>query len=513
MIHLHRKSPAHAVFWVNWPAAALALLLALCSPQRAQEISAGPLVSRFRLTLDAGAREEVLGPVFYDEVSPEREVTAMPPLWSWSRDTGADSTEFDILYPVFTYDRFGAEYRIQLGQMLSFAGGRVSQTETNFGRFTLFPFYFQERSPVPERNSTAVWPFYGRLQNRLFRDEIDFVLWPAYVKTKRHAKSAPAAGESEFVAPVYRFFEGRRGDITTYNFLAPIFHVRTGAGLKGWQVWPLVGAEHAQTITWTNHWGDPMVEGGQEKFFLFWPLFIKEATGLGTTNEERQTLVLPFAAVTRSPLRDSTSVPWPIGLTYTVDRARHYREWCAPWPVIVFARGEGKTTSRVWPLFGQAHNAELESEFYLWPLYKYEAIHSPPLDRRRSRIAYFLYSDTTEKNTESGQARRRVDAWPLFSFQRDWAGSERWQTFAILEPFLPTSKSVERNYSPLWSVVRAERNAVTGAHSESLFWNCYRHESTVTNRHSSLLFGLVQWQAGPEGRTSRWFYLPSKVAY
>ena len=38
-----------------------------------------------------------------------------------------------------------------------------------------------------------------------------------------------------------------------------------------------------------------------------------------------------------------------------------YREWDAPWPLIVFARGEGKTTTRVWPLYSRAHNATLES--------------------------------------------------------------------------------------------------------------------------------------------------------
>src|SRR5687768_17947942 len=37
-------------------------------------------------------------------------------------------------------------------------------------RTTIFPVYFQQKSPRPEENYVAVVPFYGRMQNRLFRD-------------------------------------------------------------------------------------------------------------------------------------------------------------------------------------------------------------------------------------------------------------------------------------------------------------------------------------------------------
>ena len=481
---------------------------------RAGEGYTEPLINRFPLTLEPGEREEALGPFYYQEEAVAHELTALPPLWSCTKYREIDATEIDVLYPLLTYDRSGAEYRFQIFQLFSFAGGRVSQTETNVSRFTLFPFYFQQRSPVPEKNYTAVFPFYGKLQNRLFRDEIEFVLWPVYVKTKRLARYAPPISEEEFMAPRYRYVESRRGDITTWNFLAPIFHVRAGPGLRGWQVWPLVGAEHQKTATWTNQWNEVQIEGGRESLFALWPVFFKEGQNLGTTNEEHWTAFLPFFSSLRSPLRDSTTIPWPIGLTYTVDRARRYREWDAPWPLVVFARGEGKTTSRVWPFYSRARNESLESAFLLWPIYKYNAIHAPPLDRERTRILFFLYSDTTEKNTETGQAKHRVDAWPLWTYQRDYQGNERWQSLSLLEPFFPTSKSIERNYSQLWSLMRADRNAASGAHSESLLWNLlYRHENHVTNRQSSLLFGLVQWRVGPEGRKARWLYLPAETSY
>ena len=62
------------------------------------------------------------------------------------------------------------------------------------------------------------------------------------------------------------------------------------------------------------------------------------------------------------------------------------------------------------------------------------------------------------KSTETGNFRTRTDVWPFFTHQRDYNGNARLQIFAPLEPILPASKSIERNYSPLWSVWRAENN-------------------------------------------------------
>jgi len=77
-----------------------------------------------------------------------------------------------------------------------------------------------------------------------------------------------------------------------------------------------------------------------------------------------------------------------------------------------------------------------------------------------------------------------------------------------LEPFLPESKGVERNYSPIWSLWRSETNPRAKATSQSLLWNLYRHEATPASKKCSLLFGLFQYQSGSEGKRMRLFYIP-----
>jgi hypothetical protein len=468
--------------------------------------NAGPLFDEFQLTLTLGERTEILGPLFNSQQEPEIRRWGLPPLFSATHNTGTDSTEYDVFYPVMTYDRAGGEFRFQFFQLLSFAGGR-HQEENEARRFTIFPFYFQQRSTIPEDNYTAVWPFYGHLKGRLFRSEVEFVAWPFYSKTVRRP-SASALPDDPFLDLGSRFLSARRGAITTYNYVYPFFHRRYGDGLEGWQLWPFYGAEQKTITTRTNQWGDLETIGGHDKRFVLWPFFFDETVDIGTENPRHLQALLPFYAALRSPQRDSTSYIWPFGPAITDDRARQYREVDAPWPLVVFAHGEGKNTKRVWPFYSHAANTNLESGFYCWPVYKYNRIHAAPLERDRTRILLFLWSRTTDRNTQTGVARERTDLWPLYTYRRDVEGNTRLQCLAALEPLLTNGKSIERNYSPLWSVWRAERNAQTGAASQSLLWNLYRRESAPGAKKCSLLFGLFQYQSDSQGRRHRLFYVP-----
>lgn len=450
------------------------------------DASFGPLLHEFKLTLDLGERTEAVGPFFYSqEIQETNDITrmwALPPLFSYWRNDDTDYSGFDILWKGITYNRYGEEYRFQIVQLFSFAGGNT-QSDTNTHRFTLFPIYFQQRSKLPGKDYTALFPIYGHLQGRLFRDEVSFALFPLYART-------------------------RKRDVVTDNYLFPVFHLRRGDGLQGWQAWPLVGHEHKEVTVRTNHWGDIETVGGHDKFFALWPIYVKHHTETGTDNPVYHQVLMPFYSYLRSPKRDSTTYFWPIGFTHIVEREKKYEEWSAPWPLIVFSRGPGKTVNRVWPLFSQARNATLTSDWYLWPIYKYNRHHSGPLDRERTRILFFLYSDTSMKNLETGQRSRRYDLWPLYTSKTELDGRHRLQILSLLEPFLPNNPSVDRNLSPLWSLWRSEQNPKTGASSQSLLWNLYRHDKTPNRKKCSLLFGLFQYQSGPDGKRWRAFYIP-----
>jgi hypothetical protein len=484
-------------------------LCAFLAPVQAEDssVSFGPAWEQFPLSLKDGSRTEGMGPFFYDEQNVDAHTWAVPPFVSSIYNPATDSAEFDLLYPVITYDRFGTEYRFQLLQLFSLAGGGVGADHTK-DRFTLFPIYFQQRSSVSNENYTAVFPIYGKLRNRLFRAEIDFVLWPIYVKTKRRP-GAGTVGADEFLSIGNRWAQSRRGDVTTFNFIAPIFHLRYGDGLRGWQAWPLAGHELKTITLRTNAWGDTETIPGFKKSFVLWPIWLQDYRNMGTTNESHYDAVLPFYASVRSAARDSTTYLWPFGLTLTEDRVREYNEVDFLWPVFAYARGEGKTTTRFWPLFGFSHNAVLERNFCAWPVYRYSRVHSSPLDRRRTQILFFLYSDKRELNTTTGFESHRVDFWPLYTKKQDGRGNSSLQVLSVLEPVLSASKSIERNYSHVWSIWRSEKSVERGTASQSLLWNLYSSRVTEDRvRKTSFLFGLFQHKSSPTGAGLKLFYIP-----
>lgn len=465
-------------------------------------LAAGPLYDRFRLTLDPGERTEALGPLFYTQLDwfdwpegvdlltvPEEPTAvqeaaatlALPPLFSCLRRPAVEALSWDFLYPIMTYDRYGKEYRLQVGQLLSFSGGQ-SQSGTESRGFSLFPLIFFRRSEDPAQNYSAVLPFYGHVRQRLFRDEVRAVLWPLYAQT-------------------------RKKDVVTDNYLVPLFHLRHGDGLQGWQFWPLMGHER-KDVTWrTNTFGDIEPLWGREALFVLWPLFFHNTIDIGSTNEVRQRVFLPFYSLQLSPAKEARTYLWPLGPTFVEAHAERYRQVGLPWPLIVFARGEGKTTDRVFPLYSHSRYREGDTTWYLWPLFWQRHARSEALERDLTRLAFFLYTDIAERNRATAQTKRRTDLWPLFTARRDFEGNERFQLLAPIETILPGNPSVARNWSPLWSLWRSEKNAQTGARSQSLLWNLYRSEAASGVRKCSLLFGLVRYQAGPDGAQWRWLYL------
>ncbi|MCS1410956.1 MAG: hypothetical protein M2R45_04151 [Verrucomicrobia subdivision 3 bacterium] len=399
---------------------------------------------------------------------------AIPILFSQEKDSRLEQNEWDMLYPLVSYDQYGKERRLHFLQLLSFSGG-AGQTGTT-KRTTIFPFYFRQASEDPEKSYRALFPFYGTVKNRLWRDEVKVVAFPLYVQS-------------------------RKKDVVTDNYLAPFFHLRHGDNLKGWQLWPLAGWEEKGTTTKTNILGDASLIGGHKKFNIAWPFYFRDRTDLGTDNPKDQQALLPLFSALKSPLRDSITAPWPFGVTITHDREKKYREVSAPWPFIVFARGKGKTANRVWPLFGRTSNASLTSNFYAWPLYRYHKLETDYTTRHQTHWAFFLFTDNREVQKRDQSYSRRRDFWPLCTQTNTDKGERRFQALAIMEPFFPTNETIRRHYSPLWSIWTSSKDPENGKSSQSFLWDLYRQDIAKERVRGSALFGLVRWQRTESRKT------------
>lgn len=441
----------------------------------------GPLVHQFGVTLENAERTEAAGPFYYHEEGEDYLEWAFPPFFARRYDERTDKLSWEVLWKVASYDRMGPEAKFTFMQFINVGGAR-SLNEEGDRRFTLFPVYFQNRSDNPDRDYTGVLPFYGTVRHRMFRDEINWVMFPIYVQS-------------------------RKQDLVTDNYVFPFFHRRHGDSLNGWQLWPLMGREH-KGVSWrTNVLGEVVEIGPHEKSFYLWPFVMNSHTAIGQPEEQRQRAVLPFYYLERSQSRDVTTYLWPL-FPVIDDRGKDYRERGMPYPLIVVSQGPGKTGARFWPFYGQAHSETLRTRFILGPLYRSKELNSENLHRLRWNSCYFLYDSVDEDNTETGKGYRRRGFTPFFHYVKDWSGRESLQILAPLETTLPHSDTLRRSLSPLWALWRSEKNPAAGKSSQSFLWNLYRRDTTRDGRKGSLLFGLFRWEKGSAGRSLQFFYLP-----
>lgn len=444
----------------------------------------GPLFSDIGLTLEAGHGWEALGPMLGREVTTNTSLWRISPLVARYEDPSVEHLRYDFLYPACGYVRYGGEWQLHFFQFIQFTGGQA-QEENEARRRTLFPFLFSQRSTDPARNYFALVPFWGTIQNRLFRDEIRFVLLPLYLQT-------------------------RKRDLVTDNYLAPFFHLRRSPSVRGWQFWPLGGREVKQVTTRTNVADDLEVVPGHQKTFAAWPFFFHERLNLGTDNPKTNLYLFPAWMSSRSPQED---YQWILFFSHRTNRTeKGYREWSTPWPFISWTDGPGKQMRRFFPLYGKGTKPGVQSDFILWPLYIHRATKASAYERDRKRILYWAYSDVREVNPANGAERRRREMWPLFSWSRDLEGRQRLQVLAPLEPLRPDNKAYERLYSPMWSLWRQQKDPVSGRHHASLLWNLWRREGEPGLTRTSFLFGAVRTERTAGGRRWRWFGFPGRAA-
>ena len=409
----------------------------------------------------------VLGPFYATSEQDTVSRSSYFMLFSKEENPLIEQTEWDFLYPLASYDRYGKEWRLHLLQLVNFSGG--SSQSNRWNRTTVFPFYFREESDDPAREYRALLPFYGTLKNRLLHDEIKTVAFPCYIQF-------------------------RKRDVVTEYWLMPLFHRRKGEGLNGWHLWPLGGWETKEITTRTNVIGEEVLVPGHRKLTVGWPFYLRDKKGLGTDNPESYRALLPLFSSLRSPQRNSFTAPWPIGITLTTDHKREYREIGVPWPFVVFAWGEGKRISRLWPLFGSAANRSLTSRFFAWPLYRSQQLETDYYITRRNRLLLFLYRDNRTVNKQDGTESRRSYFWPLFSIKKTAAGDRDFRMLSLIEPLLSANQTVDRHYFPALTVWRNRFNPATKESFRSLLWGLYSRRADEEKTRGKALFGLVHWE-------------------
>ena len=172
-----------------WVIALVGALLVLAGTRRGCGGLRALVTTDFALTLTSGERTEVLGPLYQRTDGEDTEQTwAFPPLFSRRSDPRDGFHGVRSPLPAAHLRPVWIGYRCQFFQIFSFAGGTTTECQAKRAVHACFPFTSQQRSSDPALNYTALFPFYGHLENRFFRDEISFVMFPLYLRSRKRRR-------------------------------------------------------------------------------------------------------------------------------------------------------------------------------------------------------------------------------------------------------------------------------------------------------------------------------------
>ncbi|HPR90612.1 MAG TPA: hypothetical protein PLD93_04150, partial [Synergistaceae bacterium] len=348
----------------------------------------------------------ILGPLLKFQRNGVTTDTAFRPFFYRTDDDDGDTARTEYLYPLASSETWaeGKYFQIlHLFQKRTAAPGGEESRGT-----MLFPFYI---SGTSEKYGpyVSVFPFYGDIYERFWRDEYHYVLFPLYGRTVKNGTE-------------------------TRNYLYPVFSLIRGEKESGFQIWPLYGQAEK--------------EGVYRKRFALWPIYLQEELGLDTETPTRKFYLFPFYTSSISKKRTEKHFLWPF-FGYVSDSVKNFEERDYLWPFIVTVRGESRTVDRYLPFYSEDRRKNRLKRWYLWPLYSHEEMSSETYRQTRDRFLFFLYSDATETWTVDDKERRRIACWPLFTYRSDERGVKTVTFPAPVEPIL-NKEGIEKSWAPLW---------------------------------------------------------------
>jgi len=394
-----------------------------------------PLIDYRENPTQKTSRLSLLGPLISFDRTGEETTTALRPLLHTSTDNKTGNSASYYAYPLASSESTPDVSRFQLLHLLQKDVFRKAEPADAERKFMFFPFIINGASKK-YGPYTSVFPLYGDIYERFWRDEYHYVLFPLYSRTVKKGT-------------------------TNYNLLWPFFSRTVGEKETGFQFWPLYG--HAEK------------DGVYSSTFALWPIFSKETRGLDTDNPSSRFNIFPLYSEFDSTYIRSRTWLWPF-FGHSTNSRENEEEWDILWPFWLTVRGEKRNITKFLPFYSDEESRDATRNWYLWPLYRIDTMQSTVYRQERQKLLYFLYSDRTESWAVDGKSRRRTAMWPLFVYNRDADDNMSLTLPAPVEPILD-KEGIEKSWAPLWRVYVQNWNG-RGDSSLSLFWNLYWHENS-----------------------------------
>ena len=379
----------------------VAILAALVTGCGTLELDVYPLFRTGPVDGEGSREWEALGPLLYGrterlEGGKPRGEWGVRPLFSHATTEAGRFTTTEVLWPLGRFHRTPSSWSDWMVPIYWHWGN--SEASRAGSSLMVFPFLF--RRVGRPGDSLAVFPFYGDMKKVFGMDELTFVLFPFYARTRG------SMGRSHHLLWPFFGWGGNTGDNSgDYR----------NAGEDAWwfRVFPLiarsvrVGHHDTHTYLWplVSLTEDLLYTARPRSGFMVWPLY----GALSRDQASGWAALYPLFSRYEDTLRGEGTVNLPFPF---------YSAWWDP-------HGEGW---RLWPLHGRSTSGPtragsyLRSSYYLWPLVwdrefgrsgsRHQAFHVAPVwlshtwtnaQGAGSRLMVFPLLDVVDREDHTGK--------------------------------------------------------------------------------------------------------------
>ncbi|MCC6414652.1 MAG: hypothetical protein IT582_01920 [Opitutaceae bacterium] len=421
------------------------------------------LVEQTDATTGETTDRQILGPLIFSKTAPDgARYEGLRPLWLEHADAAAGREERSFLYPLYSWRRDTTTEAWTVFNVINHSHAQTGASAFEPRKFDVWPFWFSRDTGDPATSYRALLPIAGTIKHRFGQDQIDWTLFPLYLRTEKSGMVTTA---------------------TPWPFIKRI----TGDGHDGFAVWPLFGRAEKP--------------GAYRKRSWLWPLIYKNELRLSDPVPTVMQGFLPFYTREQSAGAVSENFLWPFfGYTrQTAPAAYHENRYL--WPLLVQGRGDQRHVNRWAPFYTHSIRKGVDKKWVLWPLIREETWTADGLAHEKQQLFWFIYWSHEQRSTTNPALphAHKSHFWPLFSAWDNGAGRHQGQFPSPLGVFFPTNDKVRALYEPLFALYRYDQRAPDDVR-HAFLWRAITWRRTGTEREFHFIGPLFSSERDETGQ-------------
>lgn len=290
----------------------------------------------------------------------------------------------------------------------------------------LTPFLFWGKGDTPKENYLSIYPFYGKMKNKLSYQEIRYFIFPLLLFPLYSEWNYKTYEAKSVLWPLtLRGKSETRDELRVFPFYSHKVH--TGKYKRYSILWPFF------------QWGEERMDKKEpSSYHLFFPFYLAKDTESGSMKSR---------AFLWFPILNSL-------FSYGYDKKTGQTNYSALFIFLQYTTSEKKDTEKfvIFPFYGHSYYAGKSAEF-ITPFYISLSQNTNHLKAKSTFLLPF-FSVMKQEFVGTGREDLYWKLWPLIRYHRDAEGNLSWNTISMIPVRF---EAMEDIWEPIFSIIEYKK--------------------------------------------------------